>query len=51
MYDIENGDFRLDILELIEDLIQNHYPMRLNKIFILKIGMQNITQRVKQKFQ
>jgi len=26
IYDIENGDFRLDILEIIEDLILNHFP-------------------------
>jgi len=26
VYDIENGDFRLDILDIIEDLILNHFP-------------------------
>ncbi|CDW77417.1 UNKNOWN [Stylonychia lemnae] len=51
VYDIENGDFRLDILEIIEDLILNHFPQRLHRIFIVKIGVQNITQKVKTKFQ
>eukprot|EP00347_Sterkiella_histriomuscorum_P014615 403360205 len=51
VYDLENSDFRLDILEMIEDLVQNHYPFRLNRIFIVRISLQNITLKVKQKFQ
>jgi hypothetical protein len=44
--DMEYGEFRLDVLELLEDLFLNHYPGRLNRIFIIKINLDNITGEV-----
>lgn len=50
LYDIENGDFHLELLELIEDLIMTHYPERLNKIFIVRINLNHVSEKVKGKF-
>lgn len=36
---------------MIEDLMVNHYPERLNKIYVVKIAQQNITLKVKQRFE
>ena len=50
LYDIENGDFHLDILEMIENLLMNHYPERLNKIFIVRINLNHVSDKVQGKF-
>eukprot|EP00347_Sterkiella_histriomuscorum_P018513 403345224 len=51
LIDLQNEEFRLDLFELIEDLALNHFPDRLNKVFVININIQTITQQVQQKFQ
>lgn len=41
--DMEEKEFRIDILKIIENLIVNHYPGRLNKIFIANINLSTLT--------
>jgi hypothetical protein len=36
---MEEKEFKLEILEIIEDIFTNHYPCRLNKIFIININL------------
>ncbi|CDW78503.1 UNKNOWN [Stylonychia lemnae] len=51
LIDLDQGSFRLDIFEIIEELITNHYPERLNKIYVVNINLKNIKIQVQQKFQ
>jgi hypothetical protein len=41
--DLDYEEFKMNILEMIEDLFTNHYPCRLNKIFIVKINLETLT--------
>jgi hypothetical protein len=51
LIDMEHGEFRLEVLEAIEDIMTNHYPCRLNRIFIVNINLEKITTSVQSKFQ
>jgi len=44
--DLEFGNFRLDLLELLEDMFENHFPGRLAKIFIVKINLDTINETI-----
>jgi len=44
---MDKGDFKMDVLEIIEDLFQNHYPCRLNRVYIVNIEMKKITPDVR----
>lgn len=46
LVDMEFGDFRLDLLQVLEDIFTNHYPQHLNRVFIVKINLENISQQV-----
>ena len=40
--DLDEKEFPIDLLELIQILFTKHYPQRLGKIFIVKIDLNKI---------
>ena len=44
--DLDKKEFILELFEILEDVVQNHFPERLNKLFVVNINLQSITQAV-----
>lgn len=50
LIDMEKRDFRIEIIEAIEELVLYHYPGRLNRIYIININLESLSNSIMSRF-